>query len=145
MVYINSLIIFLQVVLHFWSIGGSSLQVVSFLFLRNVCVRLGSDCLDTCLKGIYKAYVLICKIKGKYASVSKLKQVRFLGNCVTELYGIDLPISYQHAFSSIRQLAIVLRNALSEKPKVCFPIFLLMMLNQFFEKYHRFLKYHQFV
>ncbi|KMZ64008.1 Nucleolar complex protein-like protein [Zostera marina] len=108
---------YLKVVLHFWSIGGSSLQVVSFLFLRNVCVRLGSDCLDTCLKGIYKAYVLICKIKGKYASVSKLKQVRFLGNCVTELYGIDLPISYQHAFSSIRQLAIVLRNALSEKPK----------------------------
>jgi len=45
----------IQVALHFWGTGGGALPVVSFLFLRDLCIRLGSDCLDECFKGIYKA------------------------------------------------------------------------------------------
>ncbi|MQL85205.1 hypothetical protein Taro_017706 [Colocasia esculenta] len=109
---------YIKVVLHFWGTRGGALQVVSFLFLRDVCIRLGPDCLETCLKGMYKAYVSNCKIKGKYASSSKLKHLQFLGNCVAELCGVDLSSAYQHAFIFIRQLATVLRGTLTEKTNV---------------------------
>ncbi|KAJ7957431.1 nucleolar complex protein 2-like [Quillaja saponaria] len=52
---------YIKVALHFWGTGGGALPVVSFLFLRDLCIRLGSDCLDECFKGIYKAYVVNCQ------------------------------------------------------------------------------------
>lgn len=82
--------------------------------MRDLCVRLGSDCLDVCLKGVYKAYVLNCKLS-KSISRSKLQHIQFLGNCVAELYGINPLAAYQHIFMYIRQLAVVLRGALTEK------------------------------
>ncbi|WOK97001.1 nucleolar complex protein [Canna indica] len=105
---------YIKVALHSWGTGRGALPVVSFLFLRDLCVRLGSDCLDACLKGVYKAYVLNCKLS-KSISRSKLQHIQFLGNCVTELYGVDPPAAYQHAFVFIRQLAVILRSALTEK------------------------------
>ncbi|XP_078427404.1 noc2p family isoform X2 [Wolffia australiana] len=109
---------YVKVLLHFWGTGGGALQVVSFLFLRDLCIRLGADCLDTCLRGVYKAYVMNCKIKGKHASPSKLQHIQFLGNCVAELCGVDLSSTYQLAFIYIRQLASVLRASITEKPNV---------------------------
>uniref|UniRef100_A0A1D1XP02 Nucleolar complex protein 2 n=1 Tax=Anthurium amnicola TaxID=1678845 RepID=A0A1D1XP02_9ARAE len=111
---------YIKVLIHFWGTGGGALQVVSFLFLRDLCLRLGPDCLDTCLRGMYKAYVWNCQIKGKYASASKLKHIHFLGNCVAEVCGVDLSIAYQHAFIFVRQLATILRGTLTEKPNVNF-------------------------
>lgn len=110
----NILLYFLQVALHFWGTGGGALPIVSFLFLRDVCVRLGSDCLDECFKGIYKAYVLNCQ----FVNAMKLQHIQFLGNCVIELFGVDLPTAYQHAFTFIRQLAMILREALNTRTKV---------------------------
>jgi len=104
------------VVLHFWGTGGGALPVVSFLFMRDLCIRLGSGCIDECFKGIYKAYVLNCH----FVNAVKLKHIRFLGNCVIELLGVDLPTAYQHAFIYIRQLAMILRDALNAKTKVPF-------------------------
>lgn len=103
-----------QVTLHFWGTGGGALPVVSFLFLRDLCIRIGSDCLESCLKGIYKAYVSNCQ----YVNASKLQHIQFLGNCVIELYGVDLPNAYQHAFVFIRQMAMILRDAVAMKTKV---------------------------
>lgn len=103
-----------QVGLHFWGTGGGALPIVSFLFLRDICIRLGSDCVDECFKGIYKAYVLNCQ----FVNATKLQHIQFLGNCVTELLGVDLPAAYQHAFVFIRQLAMILREALTMKTKV---------------------------
>lgn len=103
-----------QTALHFWGTGGGALPVVSFLFLRDLCVRLGSDCVDECLKGIYKAYVLNCH----FVNATKLQHIQFLGNCVIELLGVDLPTAYQHAFLLIRQMAMILRDALNMKTKV---------------------------
>lgn len=100
--------------LHTWGTGTGALPVVSFLFLRDLCVRLGSDCLDSCLKGVYKAYVMNCKLP-KHISRSKLQHINFLGNCISELYGLDPISAYQHAFVSIRQLAEVLRGAINER------------------------------
>eukprot|EP00256_Glycine_max_P054825 XP_014621788.1 LOW QUALITY PROTEIN: nucleolar complex protein 2 homolog [Glycine max] len=107
---------YIKVVLHFWGTGGGALPVVSFLFMRDLCIRIGSGCIDECFKGIYKAYVLNCH----FVNAVKLKHIRFLGNCVIELLGVDLPTAYQHAFTYIRQLATILREALNTKTKESF-------------------------
>ncbi|KAK2976258.1 hypothetical protein RJ640_000795, partial [Escallonia rubra] len=117
---------YVKVALHFWGTGGGALPVVSFLFLRDICIRLGSDCVDECFKGIYKAYVLNCK----FVNAIQLKHLQFLGNCVTELFRVDLPAAYQHAFLFIRQLAMILREALTMKPPKKKVLFLVMDLNQ---------------
>lgn len=117
---------FYQVVLHFWGTGGGALPVVSFLFMRDLCIRIGSGCIDECFKGIYKAYVLNCH----FVNAVKLKHIHFLGNCVIELLGVDLPTAYQHAFTYIRQLATILREALNTKTKVLFicPVHVIFLL-----------------
>lgn len=102
--------------LHFWGTGGGALPVVSFLFLRDLCVRIGSECVDECFKGIYKAYVLNCQ----FVNAKKLQHIQFLGNCVIELLRVDLSAAYQHAFLFIRQLAMILKEALTMKTKVQF-------------------------
>ncbi|XP_020550757.1 nucleolar complex protein 2 homolog [Sesamum indicum] len=100
---------YIKVALHFWGTGSGALPVVSFLFLRDSCIRLGSDCLDDCIKGMYKAYVLNCQ----FVNSTKLQHLQFLGNCFTELLRLDIPSAYQHAFGYIRQLAMILKEALS--------------------------------
>ncbi|KAH9307991.1 hypothetical protein KI387_035902, partial [Taxus chinensis] len=104
---------YVKAALHFWGSGEGALSLVSFLFIRDMAVRLGSDCLEACLKGIYKVYVANCK----FVNSAKLQQIQFLGNCVVELYGVDLASAYQHAFVFIRQLAMILRNAITMKTK----------------------------
>ncbi|KAK4407348.1 Nucleolar complex protein 2 [Sesamum angolense] len=100
---------YIKVALHFWGTGSGALPVVSFLFLRDSCIRLGSDCLDDCIKGMYKAYVLNCQ----FVNSTKLQHLQFLSNCFTELLRVDIPSAYQHAFGYIRQLAMILKEALS--------------------------------
>ncbi|KAL0419642.1 UNVERIFIED_CONTAM: Nucleolar complex protein 2 [Sesamum radiatum] len=65
---------YIKVALHFWGTGSGALPVVSFLFLRDSCIRLGSDCLDDCIKGMYKAYVLNCQ----FVNSTKLQHLQFL-------------------------------------------------------------------
>ncbi|XP_022133977.1 nucleolar complex protein 2 homolog isoform X2 [Momordica charantia] len=107
---------YIKVALHFWGTGGGALPVTSFLFLRDLCIRLGSDCLDECYKGMYKAYVLNCQ----FVNAAKLQHIQFLGNCVIELFRVDLSTAYQHAFVFIRQLAMILREALNTRTKEAF-------------------------
>jgi len=101
---------YLKVALHFWGTGEGILSVVSFLFIQDLAIRLGSDCLDSCLKGIYKDYVANCK----FVNSSRLHHIQFL------IYGVDLSNAYQHAFFFIQQMAMILRNALSVKTKESF-------------------------
>ncbi|KAL6493892.1 Nucleolar Complex 2 protein [Orobanche gracilis] len=100
---------YIKVALHFWGTGGGALPVASFLFLRDCCIRLGSDCLDDCVRGMYKAFILNCH----FINSTKLQHIQFLGTCFTELLGVDTPSAYQHAFIYIRQLAMILKQTLS--------------------------------
>ncbi|CAI0541173.1 unnamed protein product [Linum tenue] len=104
---------YVKVALHFWGSGGGALPVVSTLFLRDLCVRLGQECADDCFKGMYKAYVLNCQ----FINAAKLQHIQFLGNCVIEIFRVDLPTAYQQAFVYIRQLAMILRDAITMKTK----------------------------
>ncbi|KAL0758693.1 hypothetical protein Bca101_074843 [Brassica carinata] len=91
---------YIKVALHFWGTGSSSISVVSLLFLRDLCIRLGTDCVDDCIKGMYKAYVLNCQ----FVNAVKLQHISFLGNCFIELLGTDISASYQHAFEAFRKV-----------------------------------------
>jgi nucleolar complex protein 2 len=105
-----------------WIFISGVLVEVPFRLFRvyfwELCIYIGSGsgCIDDCFKGIYKAYVLNCH----FVNAVKLKHIRFLSNCVIELLGVDLPTAYQHAFTFIGQLAMILRDALDTKTKVLF-------------------------
>eukprot|EP00959_Pyramimonas_sp_CCMP1952_P073242 1531031-Pyramimonas_sp.AAC.1 len=43
-----------------------------------------------------------------------------MADCVVEMFGLDLAASYSHAFVAIRQLAVLLRQALQTKEKEAF-------------------------
>ncbi|KAH9622743.1 hypothetical protein KSS87_004769 [Heliosperma pusillum] len=107
---------FMKVAIHFWGTGGGALTAAAFLFLRDLCVRLGTDCLDECLKGSYKAYVMNCQ----YVNTTKLQHIHLLRQCFILLLSVDLSSAYQHGFVYIRQLATILREALSLKTKEAF-------------------------
>jgi nucleolar complex protein 2 len=48
-------------------------------------------------------------------SESSLPGLTLMGNCLVELYGLDMTSSYQHAFVYLRQLALHLRAAYVKK------------------------------
>lgn len=107
---------YIKVVLHFWGTGSRDLSFSAFWFLRTLCVQLGSDCLDECFKGLYKAYVMNCQ----FVNATKLQHIQFLRQLFVEFMLVDLPTAYQHAFIFIRQLAMILREALNMKTKESF-------------------------
>lgn len=74
---------------------------------------------------MYKAYVLNCQ----FVNATKLQHIQFLGNCVIELFRIDLSIAYQHAFIFIRQLAMILREALNTRTKVYLLTILILLFD----------------
>lgn len=43
-----------------------------------------------------------------------------MADCVVELFGLDLAVSYDHIFVALRQLAVLLRSALTTKEKESF-------------------------
>ena len=77
-------------------------------------MQLGSDCLDDCFKGLYKAYVMNCQ----FMNATKLQHIQVLRYMFVEFMSVDLPTAYQHGFVFIRQLAMILREALNMKTKV---------------------------
>ncbi|KAG6554456.1 hypothetical protein Mapa_003834 [Marchantia paleacea] len=107
---------FLKVALHFWGSGEGALPVIALFFVREMAVKLDPEMLDACLKGMYKEYAA----NSKFVNPTSFPRIQFRMNCVTELYGIDLSASYQLAFVFIRQMAFILRNAITVKTKDAF-------------------------
>lgn len=105
---------FLQVALHFWGSGEGALPVIALFFVREMAMKLDSEMLDACLKGMYKEFAA----NAKFVNPTSFPRIQFRMNCVTELYGIDSSASYQLAFVFIRQMAFILRNAITVKTKV---------------------------
>lgn len=107
---------YIKAALHFWGTGSRELSFAAFWFLRTLCVQVGSDCLDECFKGFYKAYVMNCQ----FVNATKLQHIQYLRYMFVEFMLVDLPTAYQHAFVFIRQLAMILREALNMKTKEAF-------------------------
>ncbi|KAG2178760.1 hypothetical protein INT43_001606, partial [Umbelopsis isabellina] len=113
---------YLRNLLELWS-GTSSSDVVriqSFLNIRSLAMapivtknsKSGSY-LDECLKGIYLTFVR----NSKNTNVHTLPSINLMRNLAVELYGLNQDLSYQHAFTFVRQLAIHLRGAMQTKTK----------------------------
>lgn len=65
---------------------------------------------------MYRAFVR----NAKFMSPASAPHVAFMGNCVVELFGLDMGAAYEHAFVAIRELAALLRGAMSAKTKDAF-------------------------
>ena len=88
-------------------------RVQAILLVRSMALKLPSPSLDACLKGVYRAY----SSNAKFVNAASVPHINFMAACVVELYGLDPAASYQHAFGFIRQLALLLRQALTSKSK----------------------------
>ncbi|KAJ8655706.1 hypothetical protein O0I10_008591 [Lichtheimia ornata] len=111
---------YLKVLLELWSTFTSSdnLRIQSFLAIRSLAVARvhkgkPNTYLDLCLRNIYLTFVRNCKGTNEHT----LPSINLMRNLATQLYAIDLDLSYQQAFVYIRQLAIHLRNAMQLKNK----------------------------
>ncbi|CAM9536172.1 unnamed protein product [Chrysoparadoxa australica] len=109
---------YMKALLQFWGVAYTSdqveevaVQLEAFLRLREVTVSQPYPFIEGSLKGIYLSYVR----NVKFTNEATLPSITFMGNCVVELYGLDMAASYQQAFVYIRQLALLLRQALTKQ------------------------------
>jgi len=110
--------------LQLWSGPTSSdiVRIQSFLNIRSLALApivtkqsKNASYLDECLKGVYLSFVR----NSKNTSVHTLPSINLMRNLAVELYGLNQDLSYQHAFTFVRQLAIHLRGAMQNTTKVC--------------------------
>ncbi len=85
---------------------GTALQLLSFLRIRDMALRLPPPFLDECLRGAYLIYARVVKFVSEQTRLA----LTFMGNGIVELYSIDVAVAYQNAFTYVRQLALVLRQ-----------------------------------
>ncbi|GAM24088.1 hypothetical protein SAMD00019534_072630 [Acytostelium subglobosum LB1] len=103
----------LKILLQHWSASEESVRIMAFLCIRKLAIYTPYPFIDNCLKGVYLTYVR----NSKFVSTTSLPIFNFMVNCVVEMFGLDFPSSYRHAFVYIRQLAIHLRNTLNKLNK----------------------------
>ena len=68
------------------------------------------------LQGVYRSFVQ----NAKFVNAASVPHIHFMASCVVEMFGLDMAASYQQAFTAIRQLAVLLRGALSMRTKDAF-------------------------
>ena len=92
-----------------WSTADRSTRIDAFLCIRELCVQHGGrqGVLEEAMRAMYLTYVSYAR----FTSGNNVGVLEFMANCIVELFGLDGPLAYQHAFVYIRQLAIHLRNA----------------------------------
>lgn len=103
----------LKSALEFFRSADSRTRIQAILFIRSMAISLPPPAMDDCLKGVYRAFAS----NAKFVNASSAPHINFMASCVVEMYGINEQSSYQHAFGFIRQLAILLRQALTSKSK----------------------------
>jgi nucleolar complex protein 2 len=72
--------------------------------------------LSISLSGVYRTYAA----NAKFMTAAGAPAISFMADCVVEMFGLDLTVSYQHMFVALRQLAVLLRSALTTKEKDAF-------------------------
>jgi nucleolar complex protein 2 len=106
----------LKAALGLFGSADSAPRVQAILLVRQMALDLPQPALDNCLKGVYRAF----SSNAKFVNAASMPQINFMAAAVVEVYSINAAASYQHAFSFIRQLAVLVRSALTSKSKDSF-------------------------
>lgn len=99
-----------------WSTSEETARVLSFLCILKITRSQPTSLLNNVLKAMYLSYVR----NSKFISPNTLPGINFMRRSLTEMFALDLNVSYTHVFLYIRQLAIHLRNAVTLKKKDSF-------------------------
>lgn len=129
----------MQIIIKLWSTSSDeSVRILSFLILNRI-VSMGKKLhlkklLKVCILSfpvlVYKLQYILSKLflqhaylayvaNTKFTTPSTLPMINFMQRTLTELYSADLNLTYELAFLYIRQLAIHLRQAMTQHKKVC--------------------------
>ena len=81
---------------------------------------------------MYAAYVR----NTKFTSPSSLAQIGFMQKSLVEIFSLDSTLTYQYSFIYIRQLAIHLRNAITNTKEVLLQRYILFRFILFFIIYN---------
>ncbi|KAI0474062.1 Noc2p family protein [Xylariaceae sp. FL0804] len=102
--------VLIKTVVGFWSQSTSSdsIRITAFLVLRKLLVVGDKAVGETVLKATYQGLVAGSRV----TNTNSLQGINLMKNSAAELWGLDQGIGYTTAFSSIRQLAIHLRNSI---------------------------------
>lgn len=104
---------YIRMLISVWASAGDRARVSAFLALRAMMAAGDSEVRDLVLRSTYHTLLKVAK----RTSMHNLPQINLMKNSAAELFRIDPAASYQQAFGFIRQLAILLRNALQTKSK----------------------------
>lgn len=104
---------YLKLALQLFGSADAAPRVQAILLIRSMALRLPSPAIDMCFKGVYKTYVS----NAKFVNAASVPHINFMAACVVELYGIDGAVAYRLAFGFVRQLALLMRQALTAKSK----------------------------
>lgn len=99
-----------------WSRSEETIRILAFLCILRITRQQQQIYLNNVLKMMYLSYIK----NSRFVSPSSLPGINFMRRSLSELFALDLNVSYQHAFLFIRQLAIHLRNAVTLKKKESF-------------------------
>lgn len=95
-----------------WSRGEDSCRLACVLTLAKMN-RVDKRLTDFILKSMYSSYVSNCK----FISANSLPAVNMMRRSLAEMFAMNQEKAYNYAFVYIRQLAILLRNAITIKKK----------------------------
>uniref|UniRef100_M4C2C6 Nucleolar complex protein 2 homolog n=1 Tax=Hyaloperonospora arabidopsidis (strain Emoy2) TaxID=559515 RepID=M4C2C6_HYAAE len=100
----------LKALLKLWAKSlNANVCMLAFVRIRDLALAVPFPFLELCLKGVYVTYMR----NTKFMNEATLAHHILMGNCVVELFGLDLSSSYQHAFVYIRELAIAVRKTIT--------------------------------
>lgn len=99
----------LKRLIHLWGTAEETVRIVAFMCILRITNNQQASYLDLVLKSMYMTYVKNCK----FMSTTTLAEVNFMRRSLTEMFALDVNVSYQHVFLYIRQLAIHLRSAVT--------------------------------
>jgi nucleolar complex protein 2 len=102
---------YLRALLQIWSKGEETDRIMAFLNIHKLAIATPFPFVHRCMKESYLAYVR----NAKFGTAMQRGAVNFMANGVVELFLLDGVGAYQLAFVYIRQLAVHLRQALTQK------------------------------
>ncbi|KAK4647645.1 Nucleolar Complex 2 protein [Podospora bellae-mahoneyi] len=108
--------VLIKTIVAFWSQPASSdsTRITAFLVIRRLTVVSDKGVREAVLKAAYRGLF----DNSKHTNHNTIQGINLMKNSAAELWGLDETLGYTTAFTSIRQLAIHLRNSIINNKQV---------------------------